>query len=381
MLTRMGRGETPYEIENGDKVVFSASIIPEPTNEGQRYQSEQLLRMQGARLYDDIHVSGHLREEGHYEMLDALQPQHLIPAHQTLKGRSPYVDLATSQGYKLGRDVHVTQNGERYPTRRMTSETKEARVLEAIRERRELVNAAIDEELPVQHPERLYEATRYILEAGGKRLRPTVTTLAAEAVTGTDPLSADFREFAALDGNTVDVMRAAVAIEVIQSFTLIHDDIMDEDDLRRGVPAVHEQYDISTAILAGDTLYSKAFEFMTETGSDPANGLEAMRMLATTCTEICEGQSLDVSFESRDDILPEEYLEMVELKTAVLYGASAATPAVLLGADDEVVDALYQYGIDSGRAFQIQDDVLDLTVASEELGKQRGSDLVEGRRR
>jgi len=111
MLTRMGRGETPYEIENGDKVVFSASIIPEPTNEGQRYQSEQLLRMQGARLYDDIHVSGHLREEGHYEMLDALQPQHLIPAHQTLKGRSPYVDLATSQGYKLGRDVHVTQNG------------------------------------------------------------------------------------------------------------------------------------------------------------------------------------------------------------------------------------------------------------------------------
>jgi len=246
--------------------------------------------------------------------------------------------------------VHVTQNGRALSNSPNDErETKEARVLEAIRERRELVNAAIDEELPVQHPERLYEATRYILEAGGKRLRPTVTTLAAEAVTGTDPLSADFREFAALDGNTVDVMRAAVAIEVIQSFTLIHDDIMDEDDLRRGVPAVHEQYDISTAILAGDTLYSKAFEFMTETGSDPANGLEAMRMLATTCTEICEGQSLDVSFESRDDILPEEYLEMVELKTAVLYGASAATPAVLLGADDEVVDALYQYGIDSGR--------------------------------
>ena len=111
MLTRMGRGETPYEIDDGDKVVFSASIIPEPTNEGQRYQSEQLLRMQGARLYDDIHVSGHLREEGHYEMLDALQPQHVIPGHQTLKGRSPYVDLAKSQGYKLGRDVHVTQNG------------------------------------------------------------------------------------------------------------------------------------------------------------------------------------------------------------------------------------------------------------------------------
>ena len=261
----------------------------------------------------------------------------------------------------------------------MTTETTEARVLDAIRERRDLVNAAIDEELPVQRPERLYEASRYILEAGGKRLRPTVTTLAAEAVAGIEPMSADFREFEALDGEPVDVMRAAVSIEVIQSFTLIHDDIMDEDDLRRGVPAVHEKYDVSTAILAGDTLYSKAFEIMSETGADPADGLEAMRLLASTCTEICEGQALDVAFESRDDILPEEYLEMVELKTAVLYGAAASTAAVLLGADDAVSDALYQYGIDSGRAFQIQDDVLDLTVPSEDLGKQRGSDLVEGK--
>jgi len=111
MLTRMGRGETPYELEEGDKVIFSARVIPEPTNEGQRYQSERLLRMQGARIYDDIHVSGHLREEGHFEMLDALQPQHVIPAHQDLKGFSPYVDLCESQGYELGRDLHVTRNG------------------------------------------------------------------------------------------------------------------------------------------------------------------------------------------------------------------------------------------------------------------------------
>ncbi|WP_410767061.1 RNase J family beta-CASP ribonuclease [Haloferax sp. DFSO60] len=111
MLTRMGRGETPYEIDDGDKVIFSARVIPEPTNEGQRYQSERLLRMQGARIFDDIHVSGHLREEGHYEMLQALQPQHVIPAHQNLKGFAPYVDLAESQGYALGRDVHVTRNG------------------------------------------------------------------------------------------------------------------------------------------------------------------------------------------------------------------------------------------------------------------------------
>ncbi|MGM0592874.1 MAG: RNase J family beta-CASP ribonuclease [Halobacteriota archaeon] len=111
MLTRMGRGETPYEIEDGDKVLFSARVIPEPTNEGQRYQSERLLRMQGARIYDDIHVSGHLREEGHYQMLDALQPQHVIPAHQDLRGFAPYIDLCESQGHTLGRDLHVTRNG------------------------------------------------------------------------------------------------------------------------------------------------------------------------------------------------------------------------------------------------------------------------------
>ncbi|WP_136590196.1 RNase J family beta-CASP ribonuclease [Salinigranum halophilum] len=111
MLTRMGRGETPFELDDGDKVIFSARVIPEPTNEGQRYQSEKLLKMQGARIYDDIHVSGHLREEGHYTMLQALQPKHVIPAHQDLKGFSPYVDLAESQGYALGRDLHVTRNG------------------------------------------------------------------------------------------------------------------------------------------------------------------------------------------------------------------------------------------------------------------------------
>jgi ribonuclease J len=111
MLTRMGRGETPYELEDGDKVIFSARVIPEPTNEGQRYQSEQLLRMQGARIYDDIHVSGHLCQEGHYEMLQALQPKHVIPAHQGMEGYSGYVDLARNQGYELGRDLHVTENG------------------------------------------------------------------------------------------------------------------------------------------------------------------------------------------------------------------------------------------------------------------------------
>jgi len=111
LLTRMARGETPYELTNGDKVVFSARVIPEPTNEGQRYQAEKLLGMQGARIYDDVHVSGHLCQEGHYEMLQALNPEHVVPAHQNMSGFSGYVDLASEQGYTLGRDLHVTNNG------------------------------------------------------------------------------------------------------------------------------------------------------------------------------------------------------------------------------------------------------------------------------
>jgi geranylgeranyl diphosphate synthase type I len=258
----------------------------------------------------------------------------------------------------------------------MTPGSTEEQVLAAVRERRDRVNAALDEDLPPSEPERLWEASRYLLKAGGKRLRPTVTLLAAEAIADVPPLSVDYRRFPTLDGSEVDVMAGALSIEVIQSFTLIHDDIMDDDALRRGVPAVHEAYDVDTAILAGDTLYSTAFEIMAETGAAPANGLEAMRLLAETCTRICEGQALDVEFEGRSEVLPEEYLEMVESKTAVLYGDAAATPAILLDADGDVVDALYSYGINAGSAFQIQDDVLDLTVPSDKLGKQRGSDLV-----
>ncbi|WP_226021570.1 geranylfarnesyl diphosphate synthase [Halomicrobium salinisoli] len=250
------------------------------------------------------------------------------------------------------------------------------RVEEAILARRERVNDAIPDDLPVVEPERLYEASRYLLDAGGKRLRPTMVLLAAEALADVEPLSVDYRAFPALSGDDVDVMSAAVSVEMIQSFTLIHDDIMDDDDLRRGVPAVHREYDLETAILAGDTLYSKAFESMLETGAEPDRSVQAVSKLASTCTKICEGQAFDIDFESRDAVTPDEYLEMVELKTAVLYAASAAIPAELLGADEEI-DALYGYGLDVGRAFQIQDDLLDLTTPSEKLGKQRGSDLVE----
>jgi len=251
------------------------------------------------------------------------------------------------------------------------------RVERAVEQRRELVNDAIAEMMPITRPERLYEASRYLLDAGGKRLRPAVLLLAAEAVEGVEPFDGDYRSFGEDD---VDVMAAAVSIEVIQSFTLIHDDIMDDDDVRRGVPAVHREYDLETAILAGDTLYSKAFEYMLDTGAPADRTVRALEELATTCTRICEGQALDVEFEERESVVPDEYLDMVEFKTAVLYAAAASIPAILLGADDEVVEALCGYGLDVGRGFQIQDDLLDLTTPSETLGKQRGSDLIERKR-
>jgi geranylgeranyl diphosphate synthase type I len=251
------------------------------------------------------------------------------------------------------------------------------RVTEAVSQRRGLVNDAIAEKLPIERPENLYEASRYLLDAGGKRLRPTILLLTAEAIAGTKPLGDDYRAFGPAQ---IDIMSAAVSVEIIQSFTLIHDDIMDDDDLRRGVPSVHQEYDTDTAILAGDTLYSKAFECMLDTGAPADRSVKALDELATTCTEICEGQTLDIEFERRDGVSVNEYIEMVELKTAVLYAASAAIPAILLGADEDTIDALHGYGLDVGTAFQIQDDLLDLTVPSEKLGKQRGSDLIEGKR-
>ena len=276
--------------------------------------------------------------------------------------------------------------------------SRAATAVDAIESRRAIVNEALPEYLAIDEPSDLYEATRYLLDAGGKRLRPAMSLLVAESLVGEEltdyqsvpplvegsiaPATETVRGAATAgtdktDG--IDVMAAAVAIEVIQSFTLIHDDIMDDDDMRRGVPAVHSAYDVETAILAGDTLYSKAFEFMLQTNAPPERQTRALDVLARTCTEICEGQSRDVTFEQRRDVTPEEYLTMVRAKTAVLYGAAAAIPAILLGAEDEIVDSLYSFGVEVGQAFQIRDDLLDLTATSEQLGKQRGSDLIENK--
>lgn len=233
-----------------------------------------------------------------------------------------------------------------------------------LEKRAALISEAIDRLLPVVHPEGLYEASRHLVDAGGKRLRPSMLLIAAEAAGG-DP---------------EDLAPAAVSIELIHNFTLIHDDIMDNADIRRGRPSVHKLWGLSGAILAGDTLYSKAFQILGTTSAKPELILAAMDVLSKTCTAICEGQWLDLDFEHRERVSEEEYMEMVEKKTGVLYGASARIGAVLSGASVEVAQGLDDFGRLTGMGFQIQDDVLDLTASEKVLGKKRGGDLIEGKK-
>lgn len=233
-----------------------------------------------------------------------------------------------------------------------------------LEKRAALIKATIEKMLPVVHPKGLYEAGRHLVDSGGKRLRPSMLLLAAEAAGG-EPAS---------------LAPAAVSIELIHNFTLIHDDIMDNADVRRGRAAVHKIWGVPGAILAGDTLYSKAFQVLGKTPAKPELILGAMNVLSGTCTAICEGQWLDMEFENRDRVSEDEYMEMIEKKTGVLYGASASMGALLAGASDDVVRGLDEFGRLTGMGFQLQDDVLDLTAPEKILGKRRGGDLVEGKK-
>jgi geranylgeranyl diphosphate synthase type I len=235
---------------------------------------------------------------------------------------------------------------------------------EVLGDRASMISRAIEELLPLASPEGLYLAGRHLLGAGGKRLRPSMLLIAAEAVRA-DPKP---------------LIPAAVSIELIHNFTLIHDDIMDNASVRRGRPAVHVLWGESGAILAGDTLYSKAFQIMANAKAQPERVLSSMEMLSRTCTAICEGQWLDLELAKSERVTEEEYLEMIEKKTGVLYGASAWIGSHLAGGSPKEVSGLEAFGRLTGMGFQIHDDVLDLTAPPQILGKRRGGDLLEGKK-
>ena len=231
----------------------------------------------------------------------------------------------------------------------------------------ELVAKQIDHMIDryfVSAPGELNKASAHLLAAGGKRLRPAVVMLAADAVK---------------HGGSDDILPAALALEITHTFTLIHDDIMDDDKMRRGVQTVHTKWDMPTGILAGDVLYARAFEYLCMARAKDEAKIRAVSMLARACADICEGQHMDMSFENRNDVDEFEYMEMVKKKTGVLYAAAAGIGGVLAGGNAQQVKALYTFGLNTGIAFQIQDDIIDLLAPAEKSGKDRASDLREGK--
>ncbi len=211
-------------------------------------------------------------------------------------------------------------------------------------------------------PVNLYRPVSYSLNEGGKRLRPLLVLMAYQL----------------FGDNPREALKAALAIEVFHNFTLLHDDIMDKADIRRNRPSVHVQFGENSAILSGDVMAFIAYHFLLESHTDRM--VEIMQLFTRTAREICEGQQLDMDFESRNDVTTKEYLEMIRLKTAVLLACSLRTGGMLGGCDDAAARILYEAGIHLGLAFQLQDDLLDTFGDESAFGKKIGGDIVSNKK-
>lgn len=205
----------------------------------------------------------------------------------------------------------------------------------------------------------LYAPIRYALSAGGKRLRPVLTLAVYAALSGRKPDEA---------------LSQALAVEMYHNFTLLHDDVMDNADLRRGLPTVWKKFDENTAILSGDTMLSMAYGLLADGAGDRFPAL--FEIFNRTAIEVYEGQQLDMEFESRKDVTVGEYMEMIRLKTSVLLGCACRIGAIMAGAPEDVCDKFYNYGIDLGLAFQLRDDWLDTFGDPATFGKEIGGDIL-----
>lgn len=208
-----------------------------------------------------------------------------------------------------------------------------------------------------REPYGLYEPIEYTLASGGKRLRPRLVLLAAEM----------------FGGKEEKVLPAALAIEVFHNFTLLHDDVMDKADIRRGRPTVHVRWNDNTAILSGDQMVIEAYTLLSRGPADRLS--ETLRLFNKMATEICEGQQYDMEFEGREQVSIEEYMQMIRLKTSVLLATALQIGAYIAGANAAQQKALYEYGINIGLAFQIQDDILDVYGDPRTFGKAIGGDI------
>lgn len=232
----------------------------------------------------------------------------------------------------------------------------------AISQYREAIIDYLHEKIRVKEPVNLYEPMVYILEQGGKRLRPVLVLMATEI----------------FDCNYKKALDAALAIEIFHNFSLVHDDIMDDAPIRRGMETVHEKWDINTGILSGDAMLINAYQLFESYEGDTFK--ELSKLFTKTAIQVCEGQQYDIDFETRDNVSIEDYLLMIEYKTAVLVGASLQMGAIVAQTSQECKEAIYQYGRLLGIAFQLQDDYLDAFGDPETFGKQLGGDIIENKK-
>ena len=219
----------------------------------------------------------------------------------------------------------------------------------------------LQQQLIRENPQKLYDPINYIMQLGGKRIRPLAVLIAYQA------FKADFRS----------ALPLAYAFELFHNFTLAHDDVMDQAEMRRGKPAMHMAYNLNSAILSGDTMLILAYRYLLDASADPVVQSGLLRIFTTTAQEICAGQQLDMDFESRNDVTLPEYLTMIRWKTAVLLAACLQSGALLGGASGEQAERLYHFGLNIGLAFQIQDDVLDLYGDAAGFGKKTGGDILQ----
>ena len=209
-------------------------------------------------------------------------------------------------------------------------------------------------------PKELYEPIAYTILQSGKRLRPMLCLLANEM----------------FGGDEQQALWPALALETFHNFTLIHDDIMDKAPMRRGMPTVYQKWNADIAILSGDAMLAKAFQFALK----PRKGAELAQQLGKVAIEICEGQQMDLNFETLGDVTIDEYLEMIRLKTAVLLATALQMGATVGDATTTDIQHLYDFGINMGMSFQLQDDILDLYSDVEVFGKRHGGDIAENKK-
>lgn len=222
----------------------------------------------------------------------------------------------------------------------------------------EKINRHISELKFTRQPEGLYEPVSYVLSLGGKRIRPLLMLMAYNL----------YKE------DVEQIFSPATGIEVYHNYTLLHDDLMDKAEMRRGKSTVHKVWNENAAILSGDAMLVLAYQFMAACPSASLKGV--LDLFSMTALEICEGQQMDMEFESRKDVSEAEYLEMIRLKTSVLLACSLKIGAVLAGASQEDADRLYDFGINLGVAFQLKDDLLDVYGNPEVFGKNIGGDIL-----